>query len=251
MGGDYLKQNIYDNPIFFEQYSALRETGITANDFVEQPALKSLIASLKDKTVLDLGCGAGSFAKYCAENGAAKVTAVDISSNMIKKAKKDNPHEKITYLCKPIEELEPHLQTFDLIVSSLAIHYIEDYPRLMDKINTLLNSKGEFIFSTEHPIVTARKAEISNWVKDCEGNKLHWALDHYQDEGKREQYWYIDGVVKYHRTISTLINGLIENGLVLERVIEPTAIPGGVELRPKLINEERRPSFIVIKARKM
>lgn len=246
-----MKQNIYDNPIFFEQYSALRETGVTANDFVEQPALKSLIVSLEDKIVLDLGCGAGSFAKYCAENGAAEVTAVDISSNMIEKAKKENPHEKITYLCTPIEELELQHQTFDLIVSSLAIHYIADYPSLIDMIKRLLKSNGEFIFSTEHPIVTARKEENSNWVKDGEGNKLHWALDHYQNEGKREQYWYIDGVIKYHRTISTLINILIEKGLVLESVIEPTAIPGGVELRPKLINEERRPSFIVIKAREM
>ncbi|QCR31285.1 bifunctional 2-polyprenyl-6-hydroxyphenol methylase/3-demethylubiquinol 3-O-methyltransferase UbiG [Lysinibacillus sp. SGAir0095] len=245
-----MKQNIYDNPIFFEQYTALRDSGITANDFVEQPALKSLISSLEGKMVLDLGCGAGSFAKYCVENGASKVIAVDISKNMIEKARKENQHESINYLCSPIEEVELHNQSFDVIVSSLAIHYIEDYPKLIDRVISLLTENGEFVFSTEHPMVTARKEEISNWVKDSEGNKLHWALDHYQEEGKREGYWYIDGVVKYHRTISTLVNTLIEKGLVVERIIEPISIPGGVELRPKLINEERRPSFIVIKAKK-
>ena len=244
-----MKQNIYDNQVFFEQYTALRDSGITANDFVEQPAIKSLITSLKGKTVLDLGCGGGSFAKYCIENGATKVVAVDISKNMIEKALKENSHEKINYLCSPIEEVEFHNETFDIILSSLAIHYIKDYPRLIDKIKKLLNAGGEFIFSTEHPIVTARKEEITNWVKDSEGNKLHWAIDHYQEEGKREGRWYIDGVVKYHRTVSTLVNVLIEKSLVLEKILEPTSIPGGVELRPKLIDEERRPSFILIKAK--
>ena len=246
-----MKQNIYDNQVFFEQYTALRDSGITANDFVEQPAIKSLITSLKGKTVLDLGCGAGSFAKYCIEKGATKVVAVDISKNMIEKALREHGHEKIKYLCSPIEEVDLHNQTFDIIVSSLAIHYIEDYPRLIDKIIKLLNSSGEFVFSTEHPIVTARKEEITNWVKDAEGDKLFWAVDHYQEEGKREGHWYIEGVVKYHRTVSTLVNVLIEKGLVVEKILEPTSIPGGVALRPKLIDEERRPSFIVIKAKKI
>lgn len=245
-----MKQNIYDNQVFFEQYTALRDSGVTANDFVEQPAIKSLLTAIEGKRVLDLGCGAGAFAKYCVEKGTAKVVAVDISKNMIEKAIKENPHKKIDYLCSPIEELDLHNQTFDIIVSSLAIHYIEDYPKLIDKIKSLLITNGEFVFSTEHPIVTARKEEISNWVRDSEGNKLHWAIDHYKQEGKREGYWYVNGVVKYHRTVSTLINTLIEKGLTLEKIIEPTSIPGGIELRPKLIDEERRPSFIVIKAKK-
>ncbi|WP_404427479.1 class I SAM-dependent methyltransferase [Ureibacillus chungkukjangi] len=245
-----MKQNIYDNQVFFKQYTALRDSGVTANDFVEQPAIKSLLTAIEGKKVLDLGCGAGAFAKYCVEKGAAKVVAVDISKNMIEKARKENLHEKIDYLCSPIEELDLHNQTFDIIVSSLAIHYIEDYPKLIDKIKSLLIANGEFVFSTEHPLVTARKEVISNWVRDSEGNKLHWAVDHYKQEGKREGYWYVNGVVKYHRTVSTLINTLIEKGLTLERIIEPTSISGGIELRPKLIDEERRPSFIVIKAKK-
>jgi hypothetical protein len=91
---------------------------------------------------------------------------------------------------------------------------------------------------------------MNNWVRDKVGNKLHWALDNYQEEGKREQHWVVDGVIKYHRTISTLINTLINNGFILEKIIEPQSIPLGLEKMPKLINEQRRPSFIVIKSRK-
>lgn len=249
-GGKQLKQNIYDNPIFFKEYTSLRDSGVSYNDFVEQPAIKSAISSLKGKSVLDIGCGTGEFANYCMENGATKVVGVDISSNMITHATNKNKHENIDYICMPIEDLEfDHHQKFDIIISSLAVHYIEDYPKLIEKVSRLLNKNGEFIFSTEHPIITARK-EMNNWIKDDKGNKLHYAFDHYQEEGKREQHWYIDGVIKYHRTISTLLNTLINHGLVLEKMIEPQATPAGLEQMPKLISEKRRPSFIVMKSRK-
>lgn len=244
-----MKQNIYDNESFFKEYTSLRESGVTYNDFVEQPAIKAAISTLKGKSVLDLGCGSGHFAMYCIENGAANVLGVDISRNMIKMAKQKNKHKKIEYVCMPIEDLELQDQKFDLIISSLAVHYIKDYSNLVKKVSSLLKENGEFIFSTEHPIVTARKG-MNNWIKDDKGEKLYWAFDHYQEEGKREQQWYIDGVIKYHRTISTLVNTLIQHGLVLEGMIEPQSIPAGIEKMPKLINEKRRPSFIVLKSRK-
>ncbi|MED1202233.1 class I SAM-dependent methyltransferase [Heyndrickxia acidicola] len=232
----------------FKVNAKLRKSGITYNDFVEQPAIKSTISNLKDKSVLDLGCGTGHFSRYCIENGASRVIGIDISKNMIEQAQINNHHENIVYMCMPIEDLKVLNQKFDLIISSLAIHYIEDYTQLVKKISGLLNNNGEFIFSTEHPIVTARK-EMNNWIKDNEDRKLHWALDNYQEEGKREQHWYIDGVITYHRTISTLINTLIDNELFIEKIIEPQPIPIGLEKMPKLINEKRRPSFIIIKSR--
>jgi 2-polyprenyl-3-methyl-5-hydroxy-6-metoxy-1,4-benzoquinol methylase len=248
IGGNLLKQNIYDNPTFFEKYSSLRHSGATYNDFVEQPAIKSLISGLEGKSILDLGCGSGGFAKYCIDHGATNVVGVDISRNMINQARSKNKHENIEYVCIPIEDLDIPNVKFDLIISSLVVHYIEDYPALLNKVKALIHKKGEFIFSTEHPIVTARE-QMNNWVKDQAGNKLHWALDHYHHEGKREQRWYIDGVIKYHRTISTLLNGLIEAGFTIEKILEPQAIPVGLQLMPKIINEKRRPSFIVIKAK--
>lgn len=57
-------------------------------------------------------------------------------------------------------------------------------------------------------------------------------------------------MIIYHRTISTLINTLIEHGLVLDKVIEPESNSMGLDQMPKLINEKRRPSFIIIKSDK-
>ncbi|MFZ3198800.1 MAG: methyltransferase domain-containing protein, partial [Bacillus mycoides] len=100
-----MRQNVYDNPNFFKNYTALRESGINANDFIEQPAIKSLILCLKGKSVLDLGCGDGHFSKYCIENGAKNVIGVDISKNMIERAKKLNQDDNIEFMCLPMEDM--------------------------------------------------------------------------------------------------------------------------------------------------
>ncbi len=245
-----MKQNIYDHPTFFNEYMNMRDSGLTYNDFLEQPAMKAELPDLFGKKVLDLGCGTGALASYCIQNGCFSVDAVDISSNMINMAMEKNPHQHITYICTPIEEFEKPKDSYDLVISSLAIHYIADYSALVKKLAIFLKYNGLFIFSIEHPVVTARK-EMNNWFKNGNGERLHWALDHYQEEGDREQQWYVDGVIKYHRTISTLINTLSSNGFMIEKLIEPLPTQEGLEKLPKLKNEKRRPSFLLVKARKI
>ncbi|NMH70981.1 class I SAM-dependent methyltransferase [Bacillus sp. RO3] len=244
-----MKQNIYDDPTFFQAYMNLRKSGETYNDYLEQPAMKEELTDLGGKSVLDLGCGTGGLAKFCVENGAISVVGVDISKKMINQALKENQDDRIQYVCGPIEDFKGPPASFDLIVSSLALHYIEDYDTLIRQLHTFLKPGGVFIFSTEHPVVTARKT-MKNWWRNDKGEKLHWAMDHYRDEGKREQEWYVKGVVKYHRTLSTLINGLITQGFVLERLVEPLPTDKGLMLLPKLKNEERRPSFLILKSSK-
>ncbi|MGG4167909.1 class I SAM-dependent methyltransferase [Rossellomorea vietnamensis] len=245
-----MKQNIYDDSTFFEGYMNLRDSKMTYNDFLEQPAMKEALPDLKGKRVMDLGCGTGELSKYCIEMGASAVVGVDISEKMITRALRENKDDNITYICSPIEDLSNQTEPFDLIVSSLAIHYIEDYESLIEKLHTLLKPGGILIYSTEHPVVTARK-DMKNWWKNENGERLHWALDHYREEGKREQHWYVDGVIKYHRTIPTLVNGLICRGFMLEKMLEPLPTKEGLNLMPDLKNEERRPSFLIIKSRKI
>lgn len=245
--GERMKQNIYDNPEFFESYHKLRSSKITYNDFVEQPALKALLPDLTGKRVLDLGCGYGDMAHYCVVHGAIHVTGVDISENMLAFAKE---HEDISYIQSAMEDLQFGAGEFDLILSSLAFHYIKDLDQLMGRIVGWLKPGGQLIFSTEHPVILAAKSQ-AKWVTDEQGEQLYWVLDNYKEEGERSQFWNVEGVVKYHRTFSTLINMQIAYGLQIEQVVEPESIPEGIEKKPKLLNETRRPSFILFKSVKM
>ncbi|MDQ3810920.1 MAG: hypothetical protein M3336_11570 [Chloroflexota bacterium] len=76
-----------------------------------------------------------------------------------------------------------------------------------------------------------------------------WAIDRYADEDERRETWFVEGVRKYHRRLSTLVNGLVDAGFVVERVIEP--VPRAEWLaraRPDAVDEARRPMFVLLRA---
>jgi hypothetical protein len=75
-----------------------------------------------------------------------------------------------------------------------------------------------------------------------------WALNDYSDEGARDETWFVPGVRKVHRTIATMMNGLVDAGLTIGRVIEP--IPGAewLDRHPSMRDERRRPMFLLVRA---
>ena len=245
-----MKQNIYDNDTFFEKYQEIRARENNYNNMLEQPNFFSLIPNLENKVVLDIGCGMGNFAAYCISQGAKHVTGIDISSNMIAHAKKRHIHEGLTFEQAAFEDMTVTNGTIDFVSSSLAFHYIADFQLLIKKISTALCKGGILLFSLEHPIVTANKGR-ENWITNKEGDLLYFAVDNYQDEGLRTQNWLVENVMMYHRTMSTILNTLIESGLQIEKMIEPVPSEEAVCNLPSLNKEFRRPSFLIVRAKKV
>ena len=132
------KQNIFDNETFFSEYQKLREREVNANNLFEIPTLFSLLPDLEGKRVLDLGCGSGERCMDYVKRGASKVTGIDISEKMLAVAKSENSDEKITYLNMPMEDLGSLEGEYDVVISSLALHYVEDYPGVVKNVYRLL-----------------------------------------------------------------------------------------------------------------
>jgi hypothetical protein len=109
-----------------------------------------------------------------------------------------------------------------------------------------LTPGGRFVFSVEHPIFTAHGS--SDWYRDADGAALHWPVDCYRDEGERRTRWFVDGVVKYHRTIESYVNGLLDAGLTLVRLEEPEADAAVLAEKPEWQQERRRPPFLLMAA---
>ena len=240
-------QNIYDNPDFFAGYARLprSERGLSA--VFEWPAFQRLLPdSLKDKRVLDLGCGLGYFAREARTRGARDVIGVDISERMLEEARRLTSDPGIVYVRAGLENFEAEAGSFDLVVSSLALHYIADYPALVRRVASWLAPGGRFAFSVEHPIYTAHGT--ADWHKAADGTALHWPVDHYRNEGERRTRWFVDGVVKYHRTVETYVNGLLDAGLRLVRLEEPEADPSVLTEKPAWREERRRPPFLLLAA---
>lgn len=164
-----MKQNIYDNPEFFEGYLQLRKNEAGLNKVLEEPATYSLFPSLDSKSVVDLGCGFGNFCRYAVSKGAKSIVGVEISKKMLRQVKKMTDDSLITYVNSPIEDFEVEPKTVDLVVSSLTLHYVENLDGLLNKVFTWLANKGQFVFSVEHPMTTAL---MKGWHKNKEGEKF-------------------------------------------------------------------------------
>jgi ubiquinone/menaquinone biosynthesis C-methylase UbiE len=243
-------QNVYDDPSFFEGYEKLRRTAEGLNEVLEQPALRSMLPeSFEGMRILDLGCGFGDFARKARREGARCVVGIDISLRMLERAAALTNDPSIEYRHCSIENMQLEQLAdgpFEMVVSSLTLHYVEDYGTAVRRIAHLLKAGGRFAFSVEHPMCTALPQQ--RWIRDAAGKPLYWPVDEYHLEGKRETRWFIDGVIKYHRTIETYVTTLINAGFKLHSLKEPMPIDGPNAVVPNLDLHRRRPPFLLLAA---
>ena len=202
------RQNIFDNETFFSGYKALRDSDCNANDLIEQPAMRKLLPDLNGKSVLDLGCGYGHNCIDFVGRGAARVVGIDISEKMLDVAKEESVNAKIEYRNMSMTDISNLNETFDFIYSSLAFHYVKDFDAFAKDMYSVLNAGGQLLFSQEHPIITSTVDGAGHFNKDENGEKVSYTFSNYNQPGERKIHWYVDGVIKYHRTFSNIINAL-------------------------------------------
>lgn len=243
-------QNIYDNDEFFNGYKALRDNDLNYNDLLEQPAMAKMLPDLNGKIVLDLGCGYGHNCIDFVKRGAEKVVGIDISKKMLSVAKTESAHEKIEYLNMSMTDISELDAEFDLIYSSLAFHYIKDFDAFAKDMFSVLNEGGQVLFSQEHPIVTATIDGKGHFNKNIKGKRISYTFSNYNEPGERRIHWYVDGVVKHHRTFSNVINALTKAGFIIEEVCEPVPEDWAIEKLPTIVKEYIKPNFLIVKARK-
>ena len=241
-----MKENKYDNKDFFEKYSKMDRSVKGLAGAGEWHQLKQMIPNLQGKRVLDLGCGFGWHCQYAIEQGASEVTGVDISEKMLTVAK-EKTDTKIEYIQSPLEDINFIENSYDVVLSSLVLHYIESFETICNKVFHVLAKDGVFVFSVEHPIFTAQGPE--QWYCDEVGTKLHWPVDSYFLEGKRETVFLGEPVQKYHKTLTTFINTLIQSNFEITGVVEPSPDPRMLEMEG-MRDELRRPMMLLISARK-
>ena len=242
-----MTQNIYDNPEFFAGYSRLGRSVEGLEGAPEWPALSALLPELRGRKAVDLGCGFGWFCRWAREQGAAEVLGIDVSENMLVRARADTADAAITYLRADMERVELPEAAFDVAYSSLALHYIENLERLLANVHRALVPGGHLVFSAEHPIFTA--PAHPGWMVDADGRK-RWPIDSYLCEGPRRTDWLAKGVIKQHRTLGTYLNLLLRLGFALTHVEEWGPTDEQIAARPCLAEERQRPMFLLVAARR-
>lgn len=241
-----MKENKYDEPAFFDQYSQMSRSVQGLKGAGEWHELKKILPDFKGKRVLDLGCGFGWHCRYAVEQGARSVVGIDISEKMLSRAKQENGDSRIQYLQLPIEEAVFAPGSFEIVISSLAFHYLDSFEAICEKVCACLTSGGHFVFSVEHPVFTAYGTE--DWIYDEARNILHWPVDQYYIEGLRKTRFCGESVIKYHRTLTTYLQTLLNCGFEIFNVIEPQPSVELLAAVPDMKNELRRPMMLLVSA---
>jgi SAM-dependent methyltransferase len=237
---------LYDDPAFFERYQQLRRRGAGLNEELERPALVRLLPDVAGADVLDLGCGDGALGRWLAGQGARHVLCADPSARMLALAA-CQAGPRVRYCRASAESLALAPECLDLVVSSLALHYVADYDALIRRIAGWLRPGGQLAYSVEHPICTARDP-MTGWIAAGQGTV--WPVDDYARETTRTQHWLGTVVTKHHRTLATLIGGVLAAGLILTGIDEPYPDEQTLGRRPDLADHRRRPPLLIISARK-
>ncbi len=243
-----MAQNIYDDPAFFAGYSEFPRSREGLAGTSEWPAFRAMLPAVANKRVLDLGCGFGQLSRWLAETGAESVLGIDISERMLARAAAQTSDARVTYRRSDLETLALEAHSVDLVVSSMALHYVEDFERIARTIHDALMPGGDLVFSVEHPIYAARAEP--EWVSASDG-RCAFAIADYLVEGRRVSNWIADGVVKYHRTIATMLNSLRDVGLELTAVNEWKPSDDQLVAHPEWQQTElTRPMFLLISVHK-
>jgi SAM-dependent methyltransferase len=127
--------------------------------------VKMLSSHLKPgTTVLELGCGTGSFTRELARSGA-DVVAIDVSPELLEIARANSSPPNVRYQIQNAYALSYSEGMFDSVVGSSVLHHLEIKEALRDIIRVL--KPGGTIYFTEPNMLNPQIAIQKNvpWIK--------------------------------------------------------------------------------------
>jgi SAM-dependent methyltransferase len=129
------------------------------------------------------------------------------------------------------EPLKLEQESFDLILSSLTLQYLESWTATFAEFRRILKPNGIFIFSVHHPF---------------EEFKLSGENYFLTEERKRK-----GGQIAFRRPLSSMTETLHQTGFVIERVLEPLPAAAYEEADPEgYAGLLKFPGLLVVRARK-
>ncbi len=224
-----------DYDAFAQAYAEQTQTN-AYNAYYERPAIRALVGDVAGARVLDAGCAAGEHALWLVESGA-QVTAIDISEPMVHLARTRLDDRAVVLAADIAQPLPFGEAAFDIVFSSLTLHYLTDWGPTLAEFERVLAPGGTLVFSTHHP-------------------SLDLGLEDYFTLREVDDRWTGFGPepvrVRYvHRPLNAIIKPLIAAGFSIDAVEEPMPDPRLAERDPTADRTLRtKPFFLFIRAHK-
>jgi ubiquinone/menaquinone biosynthesis C-methylase UbiE len=201
-------------------------------DYLIEPATERLLALKPGERVLDIGCGAGRFARRIAALGAT-VIAIDHAERFLNRARERTTEsiERIEYLkldaSDPLALMSLGEESFDAAVCTMALMDMSSITPLISSLPRILKPQGRFVFSVSHPVFNSGTARHVAEQFEHDGEVITrsgMTVTEYTEPfayrglgipGQPEPQHY------FHRSISLLFNTCFRYGFVLDDMEEP------------------------------
>lgn len=231
-----------------------------AHTLYEKPAIYGMLPHvLTGARVLSVGCGFGEECQFIAQRGA-EVVGTDYSEEMISIASSKFP--QLTFVKVPMEELANTFEpaSFDIVFSSLALHYAEDLRDPLAQFAGVLKDSGEVILSTHHPVywggeraTTAKeKLGLLGYRRDFENGRTEHFGDYLTDRKIVTQFRDAFDVSFFHNSLSTMHRAVRSAGFYVDELVEPRPLEKCREEFPEFFETASRvPLFILLRLRKL
>ncbi|MBC8195347.1 MAG: methyltransferase domain-containing protein [Acidimicrobiia bacterium] len=214
-----------DDP--WEQHAAWWQEGFTAGadaEYEEQilPLAAELLSGYD--RVLDIGSGEGQIARLARAGGSAAVVGVDPSRAQTTEAV--HRGGGAIYARAAAAELPFGDATFDAAVACLVFEHIEDMDQAVGEVARVLRPGGRFAFFLNHPLL---QTPGSGWIDDqiLDPPEQYWRIGPYLVESIQAEEVEKGVFLPFiHRPLSRYVNALAQNGLLLQRMYEPSPPEG-------------------------
>jgi SAM-dependent methyltransferase len=214
------------------------DTGDYGRRFVLDKIMLDRIEGRGFSCALDVGCGEGRFCRMLRERRIETV-GIDPTAALLAEARRRDPSGD--YRDGRAEALDFPDASFDLVVSYLTLIDIPDIATAIAEMVRVLKPGGTLLIANLNSFNTA--GPPTGWTRDEQGRALRFEIDHYLEERANRVAWRGIAIENWHRPLSTYMQLLLGQGLVLKFFDEPA--PHGGD--PAVADRYRRvPHFLVM-----
>ena len=165
----------------------------------------------------------------------AKVTGIEPAKDFIQYAIEKERKEKlgIDYIEKDLSEFTEPNEEFDIVVSNMVFMDIPDYQKAIHNCIRSLKKGGSFIFSISHPCFFPD----AEWDK----NPVVEIKEYFEEYSEKQNFGY-----SFHRTLSSYLDFVIDDGCEIKKLIEPKLDEETAKLKENYLRQAHVPSFLVV-----
>lgn len=231
-------------------------------DALNTPVFMANLPDVAGLEGLDIGCGEGANTRKLAQTGA-RMSAIDIAPTFIRHALATEAAQPlgIAYQLGDGMALPFSDARFDFATAFMSLMDMPRQDLVLSEAARVLKPGGFLQFSILHPCFTpphrkvlrepdgtVRAVEVAQYFDGIDGALDIWRFGAAPPEEKAAVEPF--RVPRFHRTLSEWVALIVQAGLTIEHMAEPSASPEMARLHPYIADTRVAPLFLHIRVRK-